>query len=301
MLSTQSIVDLDRRFGIAGVAAVVVGNGGFPKVVITSPYARGENYLHGGHVTSWIPNGAKEVFYCSPNTLWKDGRAIRGGVPLCFPWFGDKADDRSAPSHGFVRTKAWELEAIERAGDGIAVSVSTKSSDGTRKWWPHEFRLVCRATFGVALKLELTVSNTDAVPFSFEEALHAYFRVGDAVSATVQGLDGTRYIDKVDHFAEKPQAGDIHLTGETDRVYLSTSHDVEIVDPMLNRRLLIHKENSRNTVVWNPWAEKSSTLADLGPGEWKNFICVETANVGSSAVQLVPGPSHTMTMEVRLG
>ncbi len=255
-------------------------------------------YLHGGHVTSWAPTDASDVFYCSPNTIWQDSSAIRGGVPVCFPWFGDKASNPAAPAHGFVRTKAWSLRSIEQVGEDVAVSMFTESSDDTRKWWPFDFRLVCRATFGAQLKLELIATNTGADPFSFEEALHAYVAVSDVQLATVRGLDSTRFIDKVDHLTEKTQSGDIRLSSETDRVYLNTRHDIEVIDPARGRRITLHKENSATTVVWNPWAEKSAAMRDLGAGQWRHFVCVETSNVGAFAVRLGPGETHTMTAHI---
>jgi glucose-6-phosphate 1-epimerase len=296
--SSSEFADLDRRFGIPAIASVVAGHGGLPKVVVSSPVAAGEMYLHGGHVTSWTPKGRSDVLYCSPNTIWQDGRAIRGGVPVCFPWFGDNANDPSAPTHGFVRTKPWQLDSIDVFGDEVTVSMSTHSADDTLSWWPFDFRLVNRATFGTRLKLELTVVNTGASPFTYEEALHAYFRVGDPQAAIIRGLDHVRYIDRVNHLVEKTQSGDVRLSSETDRIYLNTSHPIDIDDSVLDRRLTIQKENSLTTVVWNPWADKSAKIADLGAGEWKNFVCVEASNVGAFAVHLAPGQSHTMAAHV---
>ncbi len=136
------------------------GNGGLPKVRITTAKARGEIYLHGAHVTSWQPSGKDEVLFLSSQTRWEDGRAIRGGVPICFPWFGNKADDPKAPAHGFVRTKTWRLESITHVGDAVTVSMFTESNEETNKWWPAEFRLVYRATFDSELRLELELINT---------------------------------------------------------------------------------------------------------------------------------------------
>jgi len=294
------LVDLNQRFGIPGVACVIAGEGGLPKVVVSGQHARGEMYLHGGHVTSWIPAGVSEVLFCSPHSLWQDGRAIRGGVPICFPWFGNKADDPAAPAHGFVRTKAWELESIARAGNDVVVSMVTSDSADTQKWWPHQFRLTARATFGTQLKLKLTVTNTGATPFTFEEALHAYFRVGDAQTAVVQGLDGTDYFDKTDHRARKTQHGELRFAAETDSVFLDTQQPVELIDASLSRRIALQKENSLTTVVWNPWAEKARSLSDLGDAQWKNFICVETSNVGNYAVPLAPGHEHPMAVTVKV-
>lgn len=295
MASSASFSELNIRHGISGISSIVAGNGGLPKVVINSPQCSGEMYLHGGHVTSWVPKGEREVFYLSPNSQWLDGRAIRGGVPVCFPWFGDKADDPKAPAHGFVRTKSWDLESIEANGSDVTVSVGTKGSAETTKWWPHEFRLTCHATFGTKLKIELAVSNTGTSTFSFEEALHAYFRVGDVKQVAIGGLDSTRYIDKVDQRAVKMQSGDLQITAETDRVYLDTEHAIELTDADGRRLVTVHKQNSRNTVVWNPWAEKAASMHDLGAAEWKNFVCAETSNVGETTVRLNPGQSHSMS------
>jgi len=293
----QTVSELNRRFGVAGVAAVVEGNSGLSKVVVTSQVATGEIYLHGSHVTAWAPAGARQVLFCSPNSLFMDGKAIRGGIPVCYPWFGDKSDNPTAPAHGLVRTRAWKLESVEPLGDAIAITTSIASGADTRQWWPFDYRLACRATFGRELRVEMTATNPGNLAYSIEEALHAYFLVGDVETLAVTGLDATRYIDKVDRFTEKLQAGDLHLSAETDRVYLDTTSDVEIIDSAWNRRISIRKHNSRDTVVWNPWTEKSVGMPDLGAGQWKNFVCVETANVGASAVQLAPGSSHTMAVE----
>jgi len=297
---SSAVADLNAHFGIPGAAQVVAGNGGLAKVVVSAPNATGEIYLHGGHVTSWVPKRTSGVLYCSPHSFWQEGRAIRGGVPICFPWFGDKADDPAAPAHGFVRTKAWELESIGVNGVDVVVTMATESNDDTRKWWPSEFRLVCRATFGVELKLELIVSNAGSTPFSFEEALHAYFRVGDAETAFVNGLDATDFIDKTDHRTRKTHHGELRFSAETDSVFLNTQHPVELTDPAMQRRIALQKQNSLTTVVWNPWADKSRSMSDLGEGEWKNFICIETSNVGPHAVQLTPGQQHIMTATVRV-
>ena len=295
-MTSQAIAALNRRLGISGKAQIVAGNGDLAKVVISTPEASGEIYLHGAHVTSWKPKDAAEVLYLSPHSLVHDGRAIRGGIPVCFPWFGNKAGDPTAPDHGFVRTKEWQLDGVEQNGNDIVVSMFTQSGDDTRKWWPFDFRLVCRATFGRELKVELVVANTGSSGFRFEGALHAYFAVNDAEMAYVRGLDATHYLDKTDKFIEKMQSGDVSFSAETDRVYLDTTSGLQLFDPAGNRHIGMEKQNSRTTVVWNPWSEKSAALKDLGAGEWKSFVCIETTNVGPFALELAPGESHTMAM-----
>jgi len=295
-----TIAELDRRFGIPGAARVLEGNGGLPKVSISAAGTAGEMYLLGAEVTSWKPRGAEEVLFVSAASKWADGRAIRGGVPICFPWFGNKADDPKAPAHGFVRAKAWEIESIVRAGDAVTVSLFTGSDEGTKKMWPADFRLVYRATFGAELSMELEMTNTGAAPLRFEEALHTYFRIGDIGRARVRGLDGIHYLDKTDGNREKTQHGDVEIAAETDRVYLDTRHAVELEDAALRRRIRVSKENSLATVVWNPWAEKAKAMSDFGDDEWKQMVCIESCNVAKHAVTLGPGEKHRMKAMIRV-
>jgi len=296
----SAILESYRRFEIPGIAEVVEGNGALPKARITTPEVVGEMYLHGAHVTSWKPAGGEEVLFLSSQSRWDDGHAIRGGVPVCFPWFGGKVDDPTAPAHGFVRTKAWQLESIMQVGRAVTVSMFTESDESTRRWWPAEFRLVHRATFGRELSLELVVTNTGRTSLQFEEALHAYHRVGNVEKARVRGLDTLQYLDKTDSNRKKMQQGALVIVSETDRVYLNTGEYVELEDPVLRRRTHVTKENSRTTVVWNPWVQKARALSDLGDDEWTQMICIETSNVADFALDLAPGEQHTMGAMVRI-
>jgi glucose-6-phosphate 1-epimerase len=289
-----------RRFEIPGSASVVEGNGGLQKVCIASPGAVGEMYLHGAHITSWKPTGREEVLFLSSQSRWEQEHAIRGGVPICFPWFGGKADDPKAPAHGFVRTKVWQLDSIAQIGEGVAVSMFTESDEDTKRWWPADFRGVYRVTFASELRLELVVTNTGKTSLRFEEALHAYHRVGDVLNTRVGGLDTVHYIDKTDSDRKKIQHGEIAIVSETDRVYLNTSDAIEMEDPVLRRRTHVAKENSRTTVVWNPWVRKAHSLTDFADDEWMQMICLETSNVSDFAVDLAPGQTHKMKALVRV-
>jgi glucose-6-phosphate 1-epimerase len=290
---------LNDRFAIPGVAQIAAGPGGLPKVKVTSATASAEIYLHGAHLTSWIPAGAEEVIFLSGRAQFQDGKAIRGGVPICLPWFNAKADNPKAPSHGFVRTKSWELESIIHEGNAIAVALSTANDEATQKWWPHEFQAVQRITISSQLQMELTVSNTGASPFTFQEALHTYYRVGNVRDVRLSGLDGVSYLDNTDLLREKMQHGDNLFSQRIDNAYLDTESGLELSDPTLHRRILIGKKNSRNTVVWNPWAELAGGMGDLGD-EWPKFLCVEAANIHGNAVTLQPGEQHTMTAHIKV-
>jgi glucose-6-phosphate 1-epimerase len=299
-MNLAAIAELDRRFGIPGSVQVVSGNGGLAKVAIAAGDTRGEMYLHGAHVTSWQPRGAEEMLFVSAASHWEDGRAVRGGVPICFPWFGGKADDPGAPAHGFVRTTTWQLESIRQSDSAVTVSMFTESNDDTRKRWPADFQLVHRATFGSELNLELVVRNTGATSLRFEEALHTYFRVGHIEQVRLQGLNAVQFLDKTDGNRKKTQEGPLLIVSETDRVFLNTKGAIELEDHSLRRRLGVAKENSLTTVIWNPWVAKAKALSDFGDDEWMRMICIETSNVADFAVELAPGQQHSMQAIVRL-
>jgi glucose-6-phosphate 1-epimerase len=297
-MEATTIDALNERHAIAGMARVVAGQGNLLKVEITARAAAAEIYLHGAHVTSWQPAGSEEIIFVSKQSRWEDGRAIRGGIPVCFPWFRGKGDNPQAPAHGFVRTRAWELSSIEdEQGSGV-VTLSTESDEASRHWWPYEFRLMHRITVGAELKLELIATNTGATSLQFEEALHTYHRVGDVREVRVAGLDGATYLDNMDGNREKLQSGDVILTRQTDNAYLNTGNAAEVIDPVLGRRIRTEKKNSLTTVVWNPWQEGAKALADLGDEEWQQMVCVEASNILANAVRLAPGEEHAMTATI---
>jgi glucose-6-phosphate 1-epimerase len=298
---SEAPAELNRRLGIPGVAEVASGHGGLTKVAIASPAASGDMYLLGAQVTSWRPAGRDELLFLSRQSRWEPGRAIRGGIPICFPWFGNHAIDPKAPAHGFARTATWRLDTIRQCDAGVEVTTSLESDAQTRLRWPFDFRVLHRAIFGATLHLELIVVNTGTSAFTFEEALHTYYAVGDATAVRVSGLDRVRYLDKVDGGRERVQDGDITIAAETDRVYLDTDAAVDIADPTLRRRIRVEKTASRATVVWNPWTEKARALADLADDEWRRLVCVETANVLPQGITLQPGEQHVMTMTARVG
>jgi len=292
--STSMVAELDRRFGIPGVAKVCEGNGGLPRVLISGSFGHGEMYLHGAQVTSWKPAGKNEVLFISTKTRWEEGQAIRGGIPICFPWFRAKADDPHAPAHGFVRTKPWQLESIVETEFGVAVTMFTESDEHTRRWWPGEFRLEHRVTFGSELSLEVLCTNTGTTSLRFEEALHTYNRVADVERVRLQGLNTVRFLDNTDSNREKLQRGDVVIASQTDNAYLDTSSTIDLSDADMRRRIRLTKANSLTTVVWNPWREGAAGLRDLGEGEWKQFVCVEASNVLDAAIHLPPGQEHRM-------
>lgn len=295
MDASTHVDGLNRRFGVAGVAEIVAGDGGLPLVRITSAAATAEVSLYGAQVLQWRPADAEEVLFLSERSRWEAGAAIRGGIPVCFPWFRDKADDAKAPKHGFVRTKEWRLDSLRADEDGTVTLVCVTSSDEeTRRWWPHEFLLAYRMRVGRTLRLELSVVNRGTSAVRFEEALHTYFHVGDVREVRVRGLDGARYLDNMDGNRSKTQEDALEIATQTDNAYMDTGAAVEVIDRALHRRLRTEKMNSASTVVWNPWQEGAAGMPDMAPDAWQQMLCVEASNVLGCAAQLGPGEEHTM-------
>ncbi|HEY2584580.1 MAG TPA: D-hexose-6-phosphate mutarotase, partial [Tepidisphaeraceae bacterium] len=238
------------------------GAGGLTRIAIHTPDADAHVYLRGGHVTHYQPKGQPPVLFMSRASQFTPGKAIRGGVPVIFPWFGPRAGDAAAPMHGFARTVEWTARAVEPAGSAVGVTLALTSSEETRRWFPHDFELLYTICVGPTLELTLEVRNCSNAEFTFEEALHTYLTVGDVRQATIDGLDGRTFIDKTAAMARTRQAGPFRIERETDRVYLDTPDDVHVADPVHRRRLSVAKSGSQSTVVWNPWVDKAKALPD---------------------------------------
>ena len=298
---------LRQRFTIPGAVEVNEGPGGLPRVLVTTPAASAEVYLHGAHVTRFEPAGEQPVLFVSGRSHFAEGKPIRGGVPVIFPWFGPNAADPALPAHGFVRTRRWELAAAEQEPDGTIALRLTAGPDGrTREMWPREFALAFTVRVGRSLSMSLGVRNADDKPFRFEAALHTYLAVSDVRRVAIDGLGGREYLDKTAGGARRRQAdGPFGIAGETDRLYLNTPDTVVVTDPAGSpaggpRVIAVSKQGSASTVVWNPWIAKAAALPDFGDDEWPGMLCVETANAAENALTLDPGRSHVMTQVVAL-
>jgi len=281
---------LNDQFGIPGKLRFEAGGGGLTRAVVDTAQCTGHVYLHGAHVAAWRPADAEPVLWMSGRSHFEDGKPIRGGVPICFPWFGPKADDPDAASHGLARAKPWDFAAAVDTPDGPTMFLATGI---------HAFAVRQTVTLGETLTMKLTVRNTADEPASFEAALHTYLHVGDVHQVSIAGLEGADYLDKMAD-GERKNQGDqpIRFEAETDRVYLDTDADCVLNDPALGRSIRIAKTGSRSTVVWNPWTDKAARMADFGDDEWPGMCCIETANVADNAVTLGPDESHEMTVTV---
>lgn len=278
------------------------GPGGLPFLRVETERCRARLTPHGAHLCEWTPAAqASSVLFLSPRAVFAPGTAIRGGVPVCFPWFAAHASDPTKPAHGFARTRLWRVGETRRddAGD-VQIALHLASDAGTRALWDGEFAASLTVSLGTSLGMAFEVENTGGRDVVFELALHTYLAVGDVARVRVHGLERTRFVDKVDGMREKV-AGAYPLTfpGEIDRVFLDTTATCTVDDPVLGRRIRIAKTGSRATVVWNPGPEKGPAVPDLGDA-WRRFACVETANCGPHALSLAPGARHAMTARVEV-
>lgn len=277
------------------------GSGGLPVLRVESErFDRAEVYVHGAHLTSWQPVGKEPVLFMSGRSAFDPAKPIRGGVPICFPWFGPHATDAQAPMHGFARILPWTLTAADESTESITLTFFLKDDERTRaSAWPHPFEATYRIVVASSLSLSLTVRNTGSTSATFQEALHTYYAVKDVREITISGLSDTDYLDKTEKLARKNQGeSPVQITGETDRIYLATQATCVIDDPGFARQIRIDKAGSDATVVWNPWIDKAKAMPDFGDEEWPSMVCVETCNVGDAAVTLAPGATHTMTATV---
>jgi glucose-6-phosphate 1-epimerase len=286
------------------VDAVVTeaGAGGLERARVNGARAEAHIYLQGATVTHFQPRGAAPVLFLSNRATWAAGRAIRGGVPLIFPWFGAHATNAEAPMHGLARTRAWRLLGSQVIDGAVVVELALDDDEASRaSAWPHAFQLRYRVSVGDTLGLALEVVNTSPHAFQFEAALHTYLAVGDVRAVAITGLENATYIDKVDGMARKRQGAEpLRLTGETDRVFVGSRSRCVVEDRVLSRRLTVDKSGSATTVVWNPWSVKAAGIADLEPDDWRRMVCVETANAADDAVTLAAGQRHVMTATIRV-
>ena len=293
---TTQIDQLNRRFGADGTITFKELAPGFPALELDNGQARATIALQGAQVMTWAPRGQQPVIWLSRAAKFAPGKSIRGGVPVCWPWFGVHATEPSFPAHGFARTVPWELlDAQTRDGETrLRLRIAPGAAPPAQR--PSGAEATIEITVGAALGLSLITRNNGAQPLALTEALHTYFEVGDVRSVAVHGLDGLAYLDKVEGLARKRQAGAVTVSGEVDRIYLDSVADCIIDDPISNRRIRIAKRGSRSTVVWNPWIEKAAKMGDLGEDGYLHMICVESGNAAENVVQIAPGAEHRMTV-----
>jgi len=291
----SQIESLNLRYAIKGHLEFQVGENGLPVARVNNALAKADIYLQGGHVTLFQPRGHEPVLWMSSRAQFEHGKAIRGGVPVIWPWFGPHATDSNKPQHGFARTAEWTVKntTVVNGGD-TQLQLLLGDSPSTRALWPHVFELTLTITIGKALTIELTSLNTGRGRFIAGAALHSYFAISEVSQMHVEGLAGRDYIDQLDGNQIKHQADVVRVDQEVDRIYINSEDTCVIHDEVTSRRILVQKSGSRSTVVWNPWTDKARAMADFDDEGYQHMLCIETANAADDVRELAAGEKHTL-------
>jgi glucose-6-phosphate 1-epimerase len=293
----MDINQLNQEFAIPGQIAFEVGKGGFTVAQIQNNLGSATISLYGAHVQSYIPASQKELLWLSPDSAFEAGKPIRGGIPVCFPWFGPHPDDSTKPLHGFARINEWHVNKTETLADGSNLIVLTlKSNHQTRVIWPYEFTAQISLVVGKVLELTLTYRNKGSEAFVCSDALHTYFNISDISKIGILGLGGHYYYWGAGKEADNRQAEDLlTISKEENRRYINHSGDCSLKDEGWKRNIGVAKHGSRVTVVWNPWIEASKTMGDLPNDGYQTFVCIEAANAYDDSIMLQPGESHSIS------
>jgi glucose-6-phosphate 1-epimerase len=293
---SDTIKDLNLRYGASDRIAFREGKGGFINAVLACSFGTCEVSLYGGHVLSYRPTGHGPVLFVSASSEFVRGKPIRGGIPVCWPWFGKRAE--GGPTHGFARISDWTVVATSYTSDYTELTLGLKDSPETRALWPHTFELRLDIRLGDSLRLMLTSGNTDKETVRLSQAFHPYFRVMRIEDVEVDGLDGAACDDRVT--GEKSmQRGPLSIGCEVDRIYHPSANGATIHDKALGRNITETFKGTKTLVVWNPWIAKSRAMADFGDDEYKSMLCVEPVCTADTSFTLEPGKTQSLTMNIQ--
>lgn len=274
------------------------GRGDLPRVTVDTPAAAAEIYLTGAHMTSWAPAGHDPVLWMSDKSIFSRGVPLRGGIPVCFPWFGPHPSG-TAPMHGFARISEWTLLDVVDQGERAEMVFGLEDTEETRgSVWPHHFRARYTVTVGAELSVSLEVTNTGQTAMTYTESFHTYLAVSDIRVIRLRGLEASSFVDRLAGTESVAATGEpLRFEAETERLYVQPG-TITLHDPVAERRIRVTAHGSAQTLVWNPWIDKAAAMGDFGDDEWVGMVCIETANALDAAVHLNPGQSHTMAVTI---
>jgi D-hexose-6-phosphate mutarotase len=285
---------------IPGILRLEQDAQGLSRFVITNTFAEAVVYLLGAQVTDFRPVDQQPVLWLSPLSPFEKGKAIRGGIPVCWPWFGPHPSRPDLPAHGLARTREWQpLDAAQLSDGRTRLRLRLSDSDETRQAWPHKFDLTLTVTVGPTLDLELSTTNTGDTPFSYTDALHTYLHVSDVRQTQVSGLEGAAFVHSTRGF-RGVQTGPFAFGDEVNNIFVPNRGPVSVFDPVTRRTLNITKSGSLATVVWNPGEASGGAMKDVR-AHWGEFVCVEAATCADARIVLLPGSSHTTSQGIEIG
>jgi len=288
---------LNQNFGIKNQVEFFNLNDTFAAVRITNNSAISEISLYGAHVMSFVPKGQKDILWMSPNCIYQEGTPLRGGIPICLPWFSAHPTDTTKPMHGFVRLNTWNVLETKAIDDNTTcIKLGIKSNENTKKLWNEDFETELLVMVGKKLEVKLTYINLSKNDVTISCALHSYFSIGNNDTTCIEGLLETDYLDNLENQKQKKQTEKLlNIDKEINRRYINTTNDCLIHDKELGRIVRVAKQNSNASVVWNPFSETIKTMKDLPHEGYKSFVCIEAANINTDARTLKPNEKHELT------
>ena len=298
----QSEQELNEKFAINDQLHFEQNSSGIIVAEIMSQFSRVTISTYGAQVLSYLPEGeVEDVLFLSEKAIYGHGKAIRGGVPVCWPCFSDDDSGFDLPAHGFARNQVWQVIATNLREDrSVTISLALGHTDASMAIWPYEFSLVLEVVVSDSLEIVLTTKNLSQESFTITQALHTYFNIRDIDDIAIVGLDKLKYLDKLDHFSEKRQQGHVQVAGEIDRVYLTPPQTVNLTNTGFVRDIVITSAGTETLVVWNPGRETASLLSDIDATAYKNFICIETANALVDKVLIGAGACHSISAKYQV-
>ncbi|MFT4519509.1 MAG: glucose-6-phosphate 1-epimerase [Halioglobus sp.] len=295
----QTPVQLNEQFQSDSIT-FIHGEGGLSKCIISNQFADAEIYLHGAHVTHFQPSNTGAVLWLSEDAIFDSAKAIRGGIPICWPWFGPHPDNSKFPQHGFARVSQWNVDAVTETIEGTELILGLYSSEASGKYLNGEFEAKYKVSVGSQLTVELGVTNTGSTSLSgIGGALHSYFAISNIDNVLVDGLNNKKFLDQLTG-KTMTQSGHLQFEQEVDSVYFGTSQPIGLIDELSKRRLQISSEGSESCVVWNPWTDKSKLMGDFPDTGFQTMVCIETANAFSDVRGIEPGETHLLSQTVAI-
>lgn len=285
--------ELDEKFSIEGEVGFAELEEDLVFVTVSNKYADADICLYGAHVTSFRPQNSMDLLWMSPDSNFEVGKPIRGGIPVCFPWFGPHKTDSEKPQHGFGRLMYWDVAGTSTLPGGeTQVRLQLCSSDETKVYWPHDFCAEMIFTVGQTLVATLKVTNTSAKPFEYSCALHSYYSLSAIENITISGLQGVGYYNQLTSEKDVQEEELLKIEGPLTRHYLNTEAPVVIFDHIFRRKIKADKSGSKVTTVWNPGEETCGQIGDLPDDAYETFVCVEATNAFNFPISLQPGESY---------
>ncbi len=299
----MKIEHLNREYGIKGHLKIDKGNGHLPFIFINNKRASAIISLHGAQILSYKPHReAEDLLFVSQNSWYEEGRAIRGGIPLCWPWFGPDPLNLKRPDHGFVRNGLWRILSTEASSDSVTKIVfQYENTEKSLEYWPQAFMLKLEVIISDTLSLNLITHNTGDHPFTITQAIHTYFNIGHINEVEILGLDKSTYRNKFDISGEHQQTGKLTFNAEVNRIHKNVEEYLYINDNAFNRKITITSNHNKTVVVWNPGANLPPNITDLESTDYQRFVCIESGNVSSDTIEILPNCEFSLSANYKIG